>query len=940
MIRIYNKTSLTILLLLTAVAVSKGRDIPDSTGVLHADTAYIDFGVTRPVRADLSSAAVSVIDGDDIRYSGQSQVMKALYGRVPGLLLVQNVSSPWPSSDTPDIYVRGSGSTSGNAVLVLVDGIRRDPSTVNVDEVDKVVVMKDAASLALYGIRGADGVINIITKRGGKDRLRIMGGYDFSMQTPFRVPEMASAGEYAQALNSALANDGLAPYYSEHDISALKSGTSAVIPAVDWQKEILRRYGYNHDLWVSFDGSGKNMKYYVYADYNGNRGLFNNTGRNEGYSTQSVYNALKLRTNLDLDITATTKLRANVLGSIMQHTRPSAGLDLKSMYDAPSTGFPIEHDGVFTATRLFSNPVAEMTGKGYSTTFQRMLAVDLVLEQDLSVITEGLSAYARIAYDNCADIDDNLTKSYAYYETYPVYAASGDVAGYSYTEYGTDSELAFSSGLAAQFMQTVVRAGLDYDRTFGDHNVKAGFFFNRDKLRYSAANDVAVHHDYTVNALWTGWNRYQVSAVLSASASAKLPSGDKFRLYPSVAASWILSNENFLRNAQCVDHLKLRASYGLSGQDEFLSYDMDRQFNGSTAKWFSYNGTGSSAGYGEGALPSEGITPDLDHKFNIGIDAGFLGQIDFSVDYFRNRRTHIRNSLSESTSTVLGIGVGSVFSGEVLNQGAEASLLWKRSSGLFSWHIGANVSIARNKILHFEEENHPYDYMFYTGQPVGSFYGLKSDGFYSESDFGADGKLLSSLPVNTFVSDLRPGDVKYKDLNGDHKIDNYDFTYQDKPLFPQIWYGIQLGFSVAGAGFNAVFSGADDYIVETALASIYYPLYGGNKNVSEHYLENCWTAERQSARYPRLTTTDHKGNFLRSDLWTEDGGYFKLRELEIFYRFPVYRVGKMKMSEMRLFVRGTNVFSIDKVKIMDPEYISTGYPLLRSWTIGFNLTFN
>ena len=476
MIRIYNKTSLTILLLLTAVAVSKGRDIPDSTGVLHADTAYIDFGVTRPVRADLSSAAVSVIDGDDIRYSGQSQVMKALYGRVPGLLLVQNVSSPWPSSDTPDIYVRGSGSTSGNAVLVLVDGIRRDPSTVNVDEVDKVVVMKDAASLALYGIRGADGVINIITKRGGKDRLRIMGGYDFSMQTPFRVPEMASAGEYAQALNSALANDGLAPYYSEHDISALKSGTSAVIPAVDWQKEILRRYGYNHDLWVSFDGSGKNMKYYVYADYNGNRGLFNNTGRNEGYSTQSVYNALKLRTNLDLDITATTKLRANVLGSIMQHTRPSAGLDLKSMYDAPSTGFPIEHDGVFTATRLFSNPVAEMTGKGYSTTFQRMLAVDLVLEQDLSVITEGLSAYARIAYDNCADIDDNLTKSYAYYETYPVYAASGDVAGYSYTEYGTDSELAFSSGLAAQFMQTVVRAGLDYDRVVLSPSSHAGYY--------------------------------------------------------------------------------------------------------------------------------------------------------------------------------------------------------------------------------------------------------------------------------------------------------------------------------------------------------------------------------------------------------------------------------------------------------------------------------
>ncbi len=924
--------------ILTFLCLSSAASLAQDSTFLSGPAVH-DFGIGLKERESVSAASVSVVSGDEIRSSGQQQVMKALYGRLPGLLLIQDVSSPWHSSDTPGIYVRGTGSTSGASVLVLVDGIRRDPSTVNVDEVEKVIVMKDAAVLALYGVRGADGVINIVTRRGGEDRLKINGGYDVSLMPPFRVPEMASPGRYASAYNEALMNDGLSPYWSDSDIRALSSGSSTVIPTVDWKKEMLRKFAYNHDVWASFDGSGKNMKYYLYADYHGNKGLFNGTSRNSGYSTQSEYDALKIRANLDLNITKSTFFRANLMGSLAQHSAPYEGLDLTGMYTAPSAGIPVEHDGRYVATRLFSNPVAEKMGRGYSTVFQRMLAVDLSLVQDLSVLTDGLSAHVRVAYDNSADIYDNLTRSYSWYEAYPVRDASGNISDYSYTEYGTDSELQFASGLNTQYMQTVVRAGLDYSRTFGAHDVGACFLFNRDKLRYSGANDVSVHHDYILNASWTGWGKYHLSAVMSASASAKLPSGDKFRFYPSVAASWLISGEDFLKDAHGVDLLKLRASYGLVGQDGFLSYDMDRKFSGSTIKWFSFNGTGSSAGLGEGNLPSSGVAPELDHKVNVGLDARFLGEVDFSFDFFRNRRTNIRNSLAGSISSVLGTGVGDVFTGEVLNTGFEAAVSWHRTAGIFSWNIGANVSFAKNRILHYEEENHPYAYMFRQGCAVGAFYGLESDGFYSEADFGADGRLLPSLPVNTFVQDLRPGDVKYKDLNGDRKIDSYDFKYHDKSLFPQVWYGIQLGFSVAGAGFNAVFSGAADYIVETALPSIYQPLYSGNKNVSEHYLNNCWSADRQDARYPRLTASDHKGNYLRSDLWTDKGGFFKLRELEVYYRLPVYKVGKMNMSMMKFFLRGTNLFSVDSVKIMDPEYISMGYPQLRTWTVGFTFTF-
>ena len=228
--------------------------------------------------------------------------------------------------------------------------------------------------------------------------------------------------------------------------------------------------------------------------------------------------------------------------------------------------------------------------------------------------------------------------------------------------------------------------------------------------------------------------------------------------------------------------------------------------------------------------------------------------------------------------------------------------------------------------------------MDYKGNSIGTFYGLVADGFYLESDFGSDGKLLSSLPDNTFAA-VQPGDVRYRDLNGDNRIDSYDYTYQLKPDIPEICYGFRLGFDYKGLGFNAWFSGAGSYTVRTTLPGVYQPLYGGDKNISRHYLESYWSSDNTSARYPRLTTQQNSNNYLESSLWTEAGHYFKLRELEIYYRLPEKLMESWKMEDIKIFLRGNNLFSVDSIGILDPEYISLGYPVARTFSIGFNIAF-
>lgn len=883
------------------------------------------------------SAAVSGVGRERFENSYENTVMNALYGLIPGLAVRQNGSGAWPEDCSPQLNVRGQGSFSGNSVLVLVDGVPREPSAVDVDEVESVTVLKDAASLAIYGIRGADGAVLITTRRGGNHRLSLKAEYNFGVQTPFRMAEMASPTEYAAALNEARSNDGLSPWFSASDVASIADGTSTVIPSVDWKSRIFRNTGFDNSAKLTMDGSTRHIKYFVYAGYNSNRGFYRNTNLMEGLDTQNSYDGLKLRTNLNIDMTSTTEVTVNLAARIQQKSGPSGSVTLKSYYQAPSVGFPVKYDDVWARSTKFSNPVQDILGTGGTVAFGRMLSADLGIRQRLDMVLKGLSAEIRVAYDNSSTVNDNRSFGSSWYNFSPLYDASGNIYDYDVNLYGNDTEMSYGTSLSSQYMRMAVWAKLGWKRDFGRHHIDAALLFNRDKKSLTGANNSFVHHDYILAASYNYADRYIASVTASYSGSSRMPSGDKFRFYPAVSLGWIISGEDFLQGSGIVDFLKLRGSFGATGQDEFLSYDMDVQFNGGGRSYIFVNPTVSS-GAAEGALPSVGVQPELDLKSDVGLDFTLFKGLSGEVDLFCNRRSNIRTTATDRLSEVLGIGASDSFTGKTLNYGAEAALRWSQTVSDFRYSIGGTVSFARSRIESIAEEYKPYAYMYQQGLSIGSFYGLVADGYYQEDDFDSAGSLHADLPQNTFAT-VQPGDVKYRDLNGDGKIDNYDYCYQLKPVLPELYYGINLGFEWKGLGFNALFQGVASARIETTLAGIYQPLYEGDKNISRHYLESYWSASSPQGRYPRLTTLDNANNYLSSNLWTENGAFFKLRELEVYYNLPQKLTRPLKMENIRLYFRGHNLFSADSIGILDPEAVNFNYPVARTYSVGLRVNF-
>ncbi|MGN0189497.1 MAG: TonB-dependent receptor plug domain-containing protein, partial [Candidatus Cryptobacteroides sp.] len=548
---IFTTLSLLLLAVCGAYAQKPSKAVGDS--VLY-------LGYDRKVSRDLSTVSAASVSSDALQVARGRQVLASITGMLPGV----NVTS---GGNLPDngqtVYVRGRGSFQGNSVMYLVDGIERSPAFINAEEVENVTVLKDAASIAIYGNRGADGVILITTKRGRTPGMRIETDYNFGMGTPFAMPQMADGLTYAGAVNEALVNDGLNPRYTATDLRNISEGSS-IFPSVDWQSEVLRKTSFTHDFNISLEGVERKFRYYVYVNYNGYDGLFNNTKMNEGYSTQFRNSCLKVRTNLEADMTKTTKLRINMMGRLSQTQQPSAGTYCSEIYTTPSIAFPIKNDdGVWATTELFTNPLARYTQGGYTVSLQRTLLADISVIQDLSMVTEGLSLTVKGAYDNSALINDYRSKSYKYARISYGRDENGDVNELKWSEYGNDTDLSFSSSLAGSsnvYNKFAVTAMANYDRTFDAHGVRASFIWSIDRWKNRGKGNVYSYNDFILSAGYDYAHKYLLDLVVTCSGSAFLEKGKKYRFYPAVSAAWVISNEGFLKDASRLDLLKIRAS--------------------------------------------------------------------------------------------------------------------------------------------------------------------------------------------------------------------------------------------------------------------------------------------------------------------------------------------------------------------------------------------
>ena len=494
---------------------------------------------------------------------------------------------------------------------------------------------------------------------------------------------------------------------------------------------------------------------------------------------------------------------------------------------------------------------------------------------------------------------------------------------------------------------------LGYNRTFGRHALDGAVNFhisgyNGDgyfSYKYHYANlNGRINYSYD--------DRYVAEFGFSYFGNDAYAKGNQWAFYPSVSAAWVLSNEAFLKDSKVVDLLKLRLSYGRSGFADSGATGVLSNYSSNGRYLFKDYYTNSYVGSfymgsGEGVwqsslvhmfLANAGVHAEKSSKYNVGIDAELFGKLHLSADAFIDKRTDI---LTLDNSMMGYYGKNYYFDniGKMTNKGVELSAVWNDQRANWGYSINGSVSFNRNKIDYMAEVAPAYSYNAQTGRPYGTLIGLVADGFYDVDDFNADGSLREGLPVSSYQNTVRPGDVKYRDLNRDGRIDDYDRTYQLYAAVPEIYYGFSVELKYRGFGVSAYFQGVAHSTLETTLSSIYQPLYGNDRNVSEYYMEHRWSRFNTEGRYPRLTTLANGNNYTQSSLWTENGNFLKLRTLQAYYKLPSKIARKLRMRECSFYFRGLNLFSADHVGILDPEYVSTGYPSSRSYQIGLNVIF-
>ena len=925
-----------------AMKVVKIENGSELTVVMAYSSEKVNYGFGLQQTNAESTGAVSTVYAENIDKSSAFSIGNSLYGNVLGLTTMQSTGVVW--EQMPSMYIRGLKTLNGNnGILLVVDGLERDNNWqalkyITPEEVESVSVLRDAAALALYGYRGVNGVVNIVTKRGKYDTREINFSYDHAFNYMTRKPELADAYTYASALNEALTNDGKQVRYSQNELNAFKNGTSPYLyPNVNWWEEVFRDRGASDIATLSFRGGSTKMRYYTMMNLQNNRGFIKNFDTNADYSTQEKYSKANFRTNLDIDLSPKTKMQANIMGILNEFSRPGMGSDnlISKLYQLPSAAFPIRTEsGLWGGNTTWGenwNPVALTEGRAYSKGHTRGLYADMSLRQDLSSLTKGLGASVRIGYDNLASYWENHTKGYKYGMASVASWENGlPIAGEEITG-GKDTEMSGDSKLDWQYRAFNFQMNVDWQRQFGVHSLYSMLLYT-----YKYDNAKGINNTfYRQNAGWYthyGFkNRYFADFTLMASASNLLAPDHRWNVSPTVGLAWLISNEKFMQSQNVVDFLKLRASFGMLNTDNIPGNGYWNETVGGGNGYPINNNFGGDGGWHEGRLASVNGTTEKAYKYNAGVDATLFKGLTLTVDGFYERRSDIWVSSDGQNSAVLGASGSYVNAGIVDSWGTEIGANYYKKMGNVELNLGGTFTYNRSKIIEMLEEPAAYDYTRSTGNPVGQIFGLQAIGYFVDQ---AD--IDNSLPQQ--FGPVKAGDIKYKDMNGDKVINSDDRVAMGyNSTCPEIYYSFSLGLEWKGLGFSAQFQGVGNYTA--ILSGTYYHPLVDNTTISNYVYRNRWTPETPNARFPRLTTETVDNNLQTSSLWLADRSFLKLRNCEVYYKLPSSWLNRFWVKNAKVYVRGVDLLCFDSIDQLDPEAMNSSYPATRSIHVGLSVGF-
>ena len=798
-------------------------DIIDS--VAYKDQ-LVDIGANRQFSREQSTASVSVITNKDVNKRGARNIGNNILGQGSGLVGLDGAGLF--NAQNPTFYIRGVQSSSGSTPLIIIDGVERAMENVVAEDVESVQILKDAAATALYGYKGANGVLLITTKHGKYNSNSIKVSYDHTFSYLTNKPEMVDAATYASAVNEAYRNQGGSAIYSDAVIDAYKNGTNPLYyPNVNWADETFRNVSHNNRYDVELKGGTSNFRYYTNVQLLTNKGFIKNF-QNDGYSTQNKYTRGTLRSNMDIDLGPKTKLHTHLYGLLTEQSQPGSQADLWGMiYKVPANAFPVKlNDAVWGGNTVYTtnNPVAQSQAAAYYKNHQRALYADLQLDQDLSSITEGLSAQTQIGYDTWSNVyeDHSKTYRYSYYEV----ANNGDVVANGNASMsaiqGSDSNMGTGSGNNSWIRRCIWNASINYDRTFAEkHNVYGQLKYDYEYNDKTGTNTTVYRHNVSLFAHYGFDSRYLLDVALVESGSSRLAPGSKWAFSPNVSAAWNISNEAFMKNVKWIDFLKLRASWGnqsldvLPGDNVWTYYD---QFYLMDAATYPFDATYTGTQWGNtylGTARTQSLGHEQSSKLNVGFDATLFGGLNISADYYYQHRYNIWYSTAGSYSSVFGLTAPYENVGVINQKGFEVSADYsKKFNNDFTINLGASMTLNKTIVEEQAEAPQLFANTSSTGKRYGQAFGYVANGFFQKSDdLDGDGTISAAemqqkgYPVQNFTT-VHPGDVKYMDLTDDDKIDSNDRqAIGYSTTAPDLYYNFHLGAEYKGLGIDAMFQG-------------------------------------------------------------------------------------------------------------------------------------
>ncbi len=945
----------------------------ESANVLEEVVISVGYGTQRKMSVIGAQSGITQIS--DLKQP-VANLTNVIAGRISGVIGVQRSGDP--GNDNADLWIRGISTFSNSSPLVLVDGVERSMSNIDPEDIESFQILKDASATAVYGVKGANGVIMITTKQGQKGKPRVRVEYNYGIKNFTKVPEIADGVTYMQMANEASVTRGNMPVYSEEMIRKTYTQEDPLLyPNVKWMDELFQRFGNNQRVNINVNGGSEFAQYYVSVGYYDEQGLYKLTpteGTNLVHDGSVNFKRYNFTSNLKMQVTKTTEVTLGIKG--YSSTRKGPGYSGEEIFKMGLITYPAFYpSGYYDGDKVpwitngggMLHPSSMLTQYGHRSEDKDQTYADIRIDQKLGFILKGLSARALFSFDN-----------YGYYrvkrdrkpKTY--YAKNRDAAGNLILEStdggGGTNYLGFERTNEGN-RRYYTEASLNYEQVFGgSHRVSGLFLFNQTDYLIKHAGDLISAQPYRSmgiagRATYAYNDTYLAEANFGYNGSENFAPKKRFGFFPSVGLGWVVSNEAFFDTAKdYIQFLKIRATWGQAGNDKL----------GDDARRFAYFATVDSgvdsgtSGYSYGESTSANtisgygikdyavdVTWETSTKQNLGVDLHTLkGDLVLQFDLFKDRRENIflqRNGVPDYVGLRkqewgnLGI---------IDNSGFEVSVDWNKKIG--DWQIGlrGNYTFNNSKIIEDDSPAKPYPWMESRGLPRHHRFGFVCEGFYTEDEINTlltetDGNRTLARPTDfdPESSNYLAGDLKYKDLNGDKIIDLFDMKSIGYDQVPQIVYGFGTTIAYKNFSLGAFFQGVAKCDLSTLVGEFVPYVNGAAKGNVYADITKRWTPENQGvgAIYPRLNYGGVKNqNYASSTFWLQDGSFIRLKTLDFGYTLPSKLTKKVGLDNFRVYFMGNNLLTFTKFDRYDVELGSgsgTKYPNVRTYSVGFNFNF-